>query len=158
MNKRIVSNILWVDPEDCDPPHDLDMESEHDRKKVEDLIVAFQENGFDESKPALVGYAINGQIQLLSGTHRHCAAYTAGIKIPVRIFLRSDVDDKWGTDEWQSLIEDVPVKDLLEIEAQESDDTKHRERMAAYAIRSDQSQSLAEAYDASSIDASSNLT
>jgi len=83
------------------------------------LYNAFVKDGFDTSKSALVGYPLNGRIQLLSGTHRHTAAKMAGIKLPVTLWLRSDVEKTWGTELWPKTTEDIPVKELKEFEIQE---------------------------------------
>ncbi len=104
--------LMWVDPEDCTPPHSLDMLSEHDAVKVDELRVEFETNGFDKNQPALVGYPLNKHIQLLSGTHRHLAAKQAGIKLPVTLWLRSDIEATWGTELWDRTIEDISVKEL----------------------------------------------
>lgn len=117
MNKQKV--LVWVNPEDCDPPHGLDMESKHDYVKVDMLSVAFEKNGFDKNCAALVGYPLNGRIQLLSGTHRHLAALKTGIKLPVTLWLRSYVEALWGTEDWDSLIQDISVNDLLNYEQNE---------------------------------------
>jgi hypothetical protein len=114
MNKHKV--LLWVDADDCDPPHGLDMQSKHDYLKVAMLAEAFVTNGFDRNCAALVGYPLNGRIQLLSGTHRHLAAKQAKTKLPVTLWLRSYVEALWGTEQWDLLIEDISVNNLLEYE------------------------------------------
>jgi hypothetical protein len=80
--------------------------------KVERLKQSFSQWGFDPGEPALVGYPRDGRVQLLSGTHRHLAAKQAGIMLPVTLKLRSIVEAAWGTDAWDDLIRDIPVKDL----------------------------------------------
>ena len=112
MEKRKAKFYILVDPDDCFPPHGLNMEYEYHRNKVKWLRKEFEKNGFDTNHSALVGYPSDGKIQLLSGTHRHRAAKQAGIKLPVTLWLRSDVERVWGTEDWKRLIEDVPVKDL----------------------------------------------
>ncbi len=113
---------VLVHPSDCDPPHGLDMSpGSRDSLKVEMLEDAFRTKGFDPNEPALVGYPINGRIQLLSGTHRHEAAKRADIFLPVTLKLRSVVEGSWGTERWEDLIEDVPVKDLEWAPVRESD-------------------------------------
>lgn len=101
--------LVWVNPNDCRPPHGLDLESKHDNEKVAYLTKCFQERGFSRNFPAMVGYVVDGKIQLLSGTHRHLAAIRAGIDIPVTLWLRSDVESTWGTDLWSRVIADIPV-------------------------------------------------
>ncbi len=104
--------FVLADPWDCVPPHTLDLGWNHDREKVEALVAAFTLAGFDEQEPALVGYPRDGRIQLLTGTHRCEAARRAGIKLPVTLWLRSDVEATWGTDLWPTVIKDIPVRDL----------------------------------------------
>lgn len=111
---RYVRSFMWVDPNDCDPPHGLDMRSNHDADKVALLKEAFQREGFNLSYPALVGYPLNGRIQLVSGTHRHAAAQQAGIKLPITLWLRSSILELWGTDLWSKVILDIPVHELTE--------------------------------------------
>lgn len=110
---RYARSFIWVDPDDCDPPHGLDLEpGSRDSIKVEWLTEAFSKNGFDRKMPALVGYPLNGRIQLASGTHRHTAAKRAGIQLPVKMTLRSDVEAMWGTPAWEKFIEDISVENL----------------------------------------------
>lgn len=106
--------IVWLDAEDCDPPHGLDMESEHDLYKVIDLGNDFLiYGGFDCSKSALVGYVKAGRVQLLSGTHRHMAALNTDTKLPVVLWLGSDIEKAWGDlEKWRKVIEDIPVSTL----------------------------------------------
>ena len=109
---RQVRSFIWVDASDCDPPHGLDMQTERDAGKVARLYEAFITNGFDLNEPALVGYPCNGRIQLMSGTHRHMAAEKAGIKLPVTLWLNSDIMETWGTELWEETIRDIPVREL----------------------------------------------
>ncbi len=110
---RFARQYVLLHPDDCDPPHGLDMyPGSRDWMKVERLKQAFIGQGFDPNEPALVGYPRDGRVQLLSGTHRHLAAKQAGIALPVTLKLRSVVEAAWGTDAWDDLIKDVPVKDL----------------------------------------------
>lgn len=118
---RYARLFIWVDPEDCEPPHGLDLEpGSRDSLKVEMLQEAFEKEGFDMSEPCLIGYPNEGRIQLLSGTHRHEAARRAGIKLPVHLVLRSVVEALWGTEEWPNVIKDVPVRDLECVEISNS--------------------------------------
>jgi hypothetical protein len=112
MEQRKTQVLIWVDPRDCIAPHSLDMDSARDANKVAHLKHQFEENGFDPSYPALVGYPLDDKIQLLSGTHRHLAAKQANILLPVTLWLRSDVERMWGTELWDTVIQDIPVKDL----------------------------------------------
>jgi predicted NAD-dependent protein-ADP-ribosyltransferase YbiA (DUF1768 family) len=114
LEPRFARQYILAHPDDCDPPHGLDLTpGSRDSLKVEALTEAFLKNGFDPNEPALVGYALNGRIQLLSGTHRHEAAKRAGILLPIKMHLRSVVEAAWGMPGWlEKLIVDVPVKDL----------------------------------------------
>jgi len=118
--KRYARRYVLLHPTDCDPPHGLDMSpGGRDDLKVQRLERSFVESGFDQDEPALVGYPLNGRIQLLSGTHRHTAALRANIMLPVALTLSSIVQAAWGTPEWEHVIADVPVKnlELAEVEA-----------------------------------------
>lgn len=100
--------VRWVKPEDCDPPHEV-----RKFERIWPLAEAFKKQGFDKSKPALIGYVVDGRIQLLSGTHRHMAADLVGIKIPVTLWLGSDIQKSWGTlEEWKKVMADIPVAKL----------------------------------------------
>ncbi len=112
---RVARHYVWLDPEDCVPPHGLDLSpGSRDDQKVCRLEAAFRaRGGFDPEYPAVVGYPDGaGKVQQLTGTHRHEAARRAGVKLPVTLFLRSYVEAAWGTDRWATLIQDIPVKDL----------------------------------------------
>lgn len=110
---RYARQYMWVSPDDCDPPHGLDLTvGSRDTLKVEMLTEAFARDGFDSRQPALVGYPLNGRIQLLSGTHRHEAARRAGIRLPVRMVMRSEVEAAFGTALWAHVIRDLPLAEL----------------------------------------------
>jgi hypothetical protein len=126
---RKVKGYVLASPDDCLPPHGLDMQSDRDANKVKHLAEEFAKNGFDENEPALVGYPIDGKIQLLSGTHRHLAAKIAEIQLPTTLWLRSDVERAWGTDEWNKLIEDTPVKDLENMSLEDGHKISENERV-----------------------------
>jgi hypothetical protein len=113
-NIRRQRQYLLAHPEDCVPPHGLDLTpGSRDCQKVAMLEAAFRKDGFEPSMPALVGYANKEKkIQLLSGTHRHEAARRCDMFLPVRMIMRSMVERTWGTDVWKLIIEDKPVKDL----------------------------------------------
>lgn len=111
---RKAKQYLLAHPEDCVPPHGLDLTpGSRDSLKVEFLEAAFREHGFDPNEPALVGYAnADKKIQLLTGTHRHEAARRCDMFLPIRMIMRSTVERTWGTECWSYVIEDRPVKDL----------------------------------------------
>ncbi len=107
--------IIWVSAGDCDPPHGLNLApGSRDRLKVESLLDAFELDGFDLSEPALIGYPLDGRIQLLSGTHRHRAATLAEIRLPVTLWLRSTVEQCWGRPLWAGIMEDIQVSRLMD--------------------------------------------
>lgn len=116
---RTAQMFLWLEPDDCIPPHGLDMKSSRDINKVEHLRQAFVQYGFALNQPALVGYPLDGKIQLLSGTHRHLAASWAGKKLPVTVWLRSDIQRMWGTDLWDVVMEDIPVSQLMNAQVED---------------------------------------
>ncbi len=110
---RFARRYVLLHPDDCDAPHGLDLEpGSRDSMKVEGLTEAFARDGFDRTMPALVGYPLNGRVQLASGTHRHEAAKRAGIRLPVKLTLRSQVEAMWGTPAWEAFIEDLSVESL----------------------------------------------
>ena len=82
--------FVWATPKACDAPH-TPMHPE----QVAVLAEAFQQ-GWDCSKPALVGYRLDGRIQLLSGSHRHAAAAIVGLAVPVVVWPEKDVQEVWG--------------------------------------------------------------
>ena len=112
---RFARQVLFLHPDDCLPPHGLDLTAgSRDSLKVERLVEAFAKDGFDPKEPALVGYPTASKtIQLLSGTHRHTAAKRAGIMLPVKVVMRSTVEASWGLEEWKKVIADVPVEELM---------------------------------------------
>lgn len=100
----------WVLPQDCDPPHGIT----HD-KTYELLIEAFLKkegypgSGWDTKEPVLIGYPLDGRIQLLSGSHRWAAAKDAGIKIPVLMRQRSVIEASFGLlSEWEKIMKAPP--------------------------------------------------
>lgn len=55
--RRLARQYVLLHPDDCDPPHGLDLEpGSRDSLKVEGLTEAFARDGFDPTMPALVGY------------------------------------------------------------------------------------------------------
>lgn len=109
------SLVIWVDPADCDPPHEV-----RKQERLYPLIEEFSSKGFDKSKPALIGYVLKGRIQLLSGTHRHKSAEITGIKIPVTLWRGDDIDQNWGQlEEWRRVMEDIPVSKLESVDIEQ---------------------------------------
>ena len=112
--KEHFTYFMWVSALDCDPPHSLNLSTgSRDLTKVEGLVKEFiNNNGFNISYPALVGYPLDSKIQLLSGTHRHEAAKRTGYKLPITMFLRSYVEAYWGTNNWINILQDISVIEL----------------------------------------------
>lgn len=117
--------FLLLHPDDCDPPHGLDLQpGGRDEAKVEHLAATFKRWGFSLDAPVLVGYPLDGRVQLLTGTHRHEAARRAGILLPVALRLRSDVEARWGTDRWPEVIADVSLRSLKNARLSSSSEAK----------------------------------
>lgn len=110
MSRPQTLTFTWLHPNDCIPPHELNLNYPYHKNKVEYLRQCFVKEGFDMNESALVGYPWEGKIQLLSGTHRHMAAGLADILLPVTLWLRSDIEKYWGTNDWFVVMEDIPVK------------------------------------------------
>lgn len=92
--------VSWLQPSACFPPHRVTHPA-----KLLGLYRDFVDNGWDTSKPALVGYPWGEGIQLISGSHRHAAALEAGIRIPVEIVPYSQVWATWGhLERWAALL------------------------------------------------------
>jgi hypothetical protein len=101
---------LWLDTADCDPPHG------YHEPKVQRLVEALGFVGFDPRAPALVGYPLDGRVQLLSGTHRHEACRRLGLRVPVQLRLRSDVERAWGdVSVWEKIMEAEPAGEEVSI-------------------------------------------
>jgi ParB-like nuclease domain len=108
MSKGIL--LAWMSPEDCDPPHAVKHED-----KFEELVEQFlRREDWDLNRDALIGYPLNGRIQLLSGSHRWAAAKLAGIKIPVLVRQRSRIEEVFGNlDEWEKVMRPVPAREAV---------------------------------------------
>ncbi len=85
-----VPSYLLADPQDCQPPHGLDLRSNYDADQVAILKAQFLSSGWG-SYPALIGYRLGAHIQLANGARHHLAAQQAGIKIPVALWLHEDL-------------------------------------------------------------------
>lgn len=89
----------WQNPRKWSPPHRVTHE-----EKLEKLYFDFVENGWDLSKPNLLGYICPDGHQLITGSHRHAAAVLAGIEVPVDVVSFYYLREIWGTDEWLTLL------------------------------------------------------
>ena len=98
----ITSKIVWINPEDCIPPHSIS----HPDKLCDFANLMYNEGWKDF--PILIGYPLGNKIQLLSGTHRHRAAFMAGLnKIPVKVWPNEIIEDSFGNlDKWKMIMSD----------------------------------------------------
>ena len=87
---------LMLAPGDCDPPHRVGRP-----EQVMELQAAFARDGWSPKHPSLVGYPLNGRIQLLSGSHRWAASVGVLDRIPVAVVPLRLVEESWGDlDRW----------------------------------------------------------
>ncbi len=108
-----MSVVVWIHPRDLDPPHGLDLVHGSDLHRCLALFEAFERDGFDRQRPALIAYPQSGRIQLLSGTHRHQAALWADLALPVVFWLRSSIEEAFGNlDHWLEVMREIPVVTL----------------------------------------------
>lgn len=92
--------ITYIDPWLCEPPHRVTHAN-----KLQYLLRCFSKSGWDNQKPALIGYWDDESVQLLSGSHRLVAARMAGILVPVVVWDREAVEDAFGNlDRWQAIM------------------------------------------------------
>lgn len=92
-----------IDHRLCDPPHRVT----HEDKLIE-LANEFAVNGWSRDHPVLVGYVLEGRIQLLSGSHRFAAARMNNLPVPVLVWPYEAVKDAWGTEGWAGIM-DAPL-------------------------------------------------
>ena len=100
--------ITWLAPTELLPPHRVTHP-----ERVERLVAAFREGGWDTARPALVGYSYGDRIQLLTGPHRHAAAAKLGLYVPVVVVPRDTVEMAYGhLGAWYSILAagDRPVQ------------------------------------------------
>jgi len=91
--------IQWLSASELIPPHRVIRFGQ-----VDSLWETFKYVGWDTSKPVLRGYFDGGKVQLLSGTHRRAAAELAGIKVPVIVWSKAEVEAAWGTPLWDRIM------------------------------------------------------
>jgi hypothetical protein len=91
--------VIWINPYLCRPPHRLTHPD-----KFEELVEVFEQNGWGDGYPALIGYKYESYIQLVSGTHRWFAAATVDMDIPVVLYTAEHMNEIWGTDRWVEMI------------------------------------------------------
>lgn len=97
-----LSMIKWVEPASCLPPHRVT----HPTKLVE-LIKSISANGWNGQ--ALIGYPLDGELQLLSGSHRHEACRLLECRLPLVLHSYEFLRHLWGTDKWIDLMNNAPV-------------------------------------------------
>lgn len=91
--------FYFLHPLTCDPPHRISHE-----EKLADLADEFVTNGWSPEHPVLIGYVLDGRVQLLSGTHRHAAANYACIALPVLLRPYAEIEQAWGTEHWAEIM------------------------------------------------------
>jgi hypothetical protein len=80
----------------CDPPHRVARP-----EQVVELANAFARAGWGRGEPALVGYPLEGRVQLLSGSHRYAAAKMAHLDfLPVAFWSLHAIEKAFG-DLWE---------------------------------------------------------
>ena len=90
--------MTWCEMGSLDPPHRVTHP-----ERVDLLSLSLSVSGW--RGPSLVGYPLDGRVQLLSGTHRLAAARHLGwLGVPVRILTREAVERAWGTDAWRDVM------------------------------------------------------
>ena len=95
--------LKWLPVTLCDPPHSVSRPNQ-----VVDLANDFHETGW--YGPALVGYPLNGRIQLLTGSHRYAAArLSEKDQLPVYLVSLAEVEAFWGNvGQWKRILNSAP--------------------------------------------------
>lgn len=90
--------VFWIDPKHCDPPHRITHP-----QQVEGLAHSIRRFGWDG--PPLTGYFDSDRVILLSGSHRFGAALSLGIRLPVKVYAKMQIDRVFGNvPEWKSVV------------------------------------------------------
>lgn len=89
--------IVWMPAEMCAPPHRV---THPDR--LADLITAIERDGWNG--PMLLGYWLDGKVQLISGSHRWAAATALHRQLPVWLHDYEYIRGIYGTHEWMELM------------------------------------------------------
>jgi ParB-like chromosome segregation protein Spo0J len=89
--------ISLLDPKDCDPPHRVTHP-----EKLNWLISELTVKGWKGR--VLIGYKLDGRVQLISGSHRYEAAKRLSLKLPVLLYPYDYITAIYGTDEWLFLV------------------------------------------------------
>jgi hypothetical protein len=98
----MIPSLLWLSPSDCDPPHRVT----HPEKR--DALTVALRAPWEPSCPVLLGYPLDGRVQLISGSHRHAAAVVAECLLPVYLYPYETIAELWGTDDWVALLAAPP--------------------------------------------------
>lgn len=97
--------VVWIETWRCDPPHRITHPEKYDELRSE-----FIARGWGDGCPALLGYSLDGRVQLVSGSQRWAAAHDAGLKqIPVVVVSYDDAREFWGSDQWIAWVQKPPM-------------------------------------------------
>lgn len=90
--------MVHFTPKCLEPPHKVTRP-----EQVDELVESMLKYGW--KGPPLVGYRLDGKVQLLTGTHRRAAAERINFAIPVVLRSWEEVKDAWGDlDKWQFIM------------------------------------------------------
>ncbi len=104
-NNTIVYYIPWYW---CEPPHGVTHP-----EKLDELIEKFTQVGFSTNYSPLIGYEDEGQIQLITGSHRWAACKSSNRTVPVLLQKKEYLNDIWGSELWVELCNfNVPIENL----------------------------------------------
>ena len=94
--------VLMLSAADCCPPHAV---TDPPR------LVWLKENLLRDGwvGPYLLGYPLDGYVQLVSGSHRYEACMQLGMKFPVAVASKNTIELIWGTDEWVDMMTTPPL-------------------------------------------------
>lgn len=95
----MVGKLMHFTPNALTPPHKVTRP-----EQVDLLAMDIETHGWQG--PPLVGYRLDGGVQLLSGTHRHAACKRLQFAIPVVLREFEAVKTAWGdVERWKRLME-----------------------------------------------------
>ena len=96
--------VHMLHPSVCDAPH---RETDPDRTIM--LMESLDRSGWRHDRPVLLGYRLDNRVQLISGTHRHIAAWRLDKLLPVILIPKDTIDALYGTDAWVTMMQNPPL-------------------------------------------------
>ena len=93
----------WLDISECTPPHRITHESHLE------ILINSLKNGWDLNCPVLIGYELDGLVQLISGSHRYEACRYNKLKLPVIIYEYNYIESIFGSNLWIDLVSNPPL-------------------------------------------------